>query len=58
MTYEHYKQSLIKQGRWPKSKEDAYNDGRDIAIWEAAKALGMKEQTLKTMMESVPLLEV
>jgi hypothetical protein len=52
MTYEHYKQSLIKQGRWPKSKEDAYNDGRDIAIWEAAKALGMKEQTLKTMMES------
>jgi len=50
MTYEHYRQNLVEQGRWPKSKEDAYNDGRDIAIWEAAKALGMKETVLRAMM--------
>ena len=53
MTYEEYANQKKELGMWPRSKSDIYKDAQQMALRDAAWALGLKYETLKAMVEGL-----
>ena len=49
MTYDDYVKQKKQFGQWPLSKKQTYDDAKSIAVRDAARALGMKYETLRAM---------
>ena len=52
MNYDQYKQHLRKTGRGNAKKETVYYDVREMALRDAAAAIGLKYETLVAMVEN------
>lgn len=52
MNYDQYRIHCIKDGCWPQKKQQMYEEVREIALRDAASAIGIKFEILVAMVES------